>query len=133
MPLNEKLRCKDSVLGVCRLMDRDHLSLMIFTVYNLKNLLEVDVSVASCLNSNIKCNGCFEGRDFSGHDFSGCVPSEGFSLTAVHQVCNVVQTCSACTGQLSSLGHELTQQTVGVFVAVALPGSVRIVEPNICF
>jgi hypothetical protein len=39
----------------------------------------------------------------------------------------------AGTGEVRSFGHALTQQSVGVLVAAALPGGVRIAEPDVNF
>jgi hypothetical protein len=37
-----------------------------------------------CLDSSLKRDSCFDGREFLGHGFGGCVPSQGLAGTVVH-------------------------------------------------
>jgi len=66
-----------------------------------------------------------------GHGFFGCFPSEGLAGSLVHQAGDVVEFGLADSAQVGALGEELAQQTVGVFVAAALPRGMWIAKPDV--
>ena len=79
----------------------------------------------------MKCDVCFDGREFFGHGFCGRIPSQCLSGAVVHQSGDVVQGGLTEIAQLRPFREELAQQSVGVFVRAALPGGVGIAEPDV--
>lgn len=66
-----------------------------------------------------------------GHDLFGCFPAQRLSWPAVEQAGDIVERGLAQRRQIGALGQELAQQSVGVLVAAALPGGMRIGEPDV--
>ena len=64
---------------------------------------------AHCLDSSFKCNGWSEGREFFGHGFFGCFPSEGLAGSLVHHAGDVVEFGLADGAQVGALGEELAR------------------------
>ena len=55
-------------------------------------------------------------------------PVQRFPGPAVHQVCDPIKLLLAVDRQICTLGQELANQAVGVFVGASLPRAVRITE-----
>ena len=57
--------------------------------------------------------------------------SRGFSGSAVHQLCDVVEPGLRGISEVSSIRRKLAQKHVGVFVRSALPWRIRVAEPDV--
>ena len=66
------------------------------------------------------------------HEFSECLkgrsPAQRLARSVVHQIGDRVECLPAMNRQIGVLVQELTQQSVGVFAAAALPRAVGITE-----
>src|SRR5262249_2410885 len=62
--------------------------------------------------------------------FAWCLPPECLSRPSVHLVSYEVEVFSVVLSEVLAFGKVLTKQSVGIFVAASLPGTVRIAEKD---
>ena len=63
--------------------------------------------------------------------FGWCLPAECFARPCVQRVSHRIQLILPMLAEVGSLGEVLAGQTIGVLVAAALPGTLRVSEIDV--